>query len=301
MIFSKGRTSPHRWQHWTEAISFLQSLAGNTSLLGCFWSVWNPFLGNLNPIATGHDESFQIRRWHSGIRHRTRRLYNQQHYDHVSCLPTEPFQVDSELCREVWAPGSSSGWTGFKQHLDLKAQSGLHVSLLVKYVLSWSHTSDKETSLGVLHNSQDHSNHLNTFQISSVFYLSDYQDLKINDRYVWVYALGWMMTFFSAIREDHHTPVLHNGKLQRGACPPEPPVTSMNVSWWFLWWLCWFQRLAAGCCAFDDPGWKKIPEEMDGANLNPSLRFIPHNVWADHNQATDTLSGAPRPNRFWRR
>eukprot|EP00066_Takifugu_rubripes_P025767 XP_011615033.1 PREDICTED: sodium- and chloride-dependent betaine transporter-like [Takifugu rubripes] len=84
-------------------------------------------------------------------------------------------------------------------------------------------------------------------QISYVLYLSDYRDLKINDWYVypnWAYVLGWMMTFSSAI----------------------------PVPLWVIIHLCsttgsFRERLAVGCRAVEDPGWKKIPEELDGANV----------------------------------
>ncbi|XP_056913019.1 sodium- and chloride-dependent betaine transporter-like [Takifugu flavidus] len=83
--------------------------------------------------------------------------------------------------------------------------------------------------------------------ISYVLYLSDYRDLKINDWYVypnWAYVLGWMMTFSSAI----------------------------PVPLWVIIHLCsttgsFRERLAVGCRAVEDPGWKKIPEELDGANV----------------------------------
>ncbi|TWW73007.1 Sodium- and chloride-dependent betaine transporter [Takifugu flavidus] len=84
-------------------------------------------------------------------------------------------------------------------------------------------------------------------EISYVLYLSDYRDLKINDWYVypnWAYVLGWMMTFSSAI----------------------------PVPLWVIIHLCsttgsFRERLAVGCRAVEDPGWKKIPEELDGANV----------------------------------
>lgn len=115
------------------------------------------------------------------------------------------------------------------------------------------------------------SNHLNTFQISYILYLSDYRDLKINDWYVypgWAYVLGWMMTFSSAIMVPLWV-VIHLcsttgsfrevcGHLSRGS-------VRRCVSSWSIFVR--FQRLAAGCRAVEDPAWQEKPTDVDGADV----------------------------------
>lgn len=127
-------------------------------------------------------------------------------------------------------------------------------------------------SLGVNQSSRDHSNPLNTFQISYILYLSDYRDLKINDWYVypnWAYVLGWMMTFSSAITVPLWV-IIHLCSTKGSLREVRVHLDHQSHRWTCLdglLWLCWFQRLAVGCRAVEDPRWKKTPEELDGANV----------------------------------